>query len=382
MRDISLLDSKDKKLDNGKLIFNGQKLLNFSSNDYLGLSKDKKLILSSMNWTRNFGVGLASSRLVSGNLDKIGFIEKKISELKKKEESLILGSGFQTNSTLIPAVIENNLGNRKKTTIFSDKLNHSSIYYGCILSKQKILRYNHLDYNHLENLIKKERSDVQKIIISETVFSMDGDIVDVEIMRSLALKYNCILYLDEAHASGIFGLNGFGLTSDEKNSLEDEVVVGTFSKAFGSYGSYVSCSKKIKDRIVNLCSGLIYSTALPPPVLGAINAAVDKIPLMKETREKILRNSMYLKKRLLSENFDIPNTKSQIIPIIFSSNEKCLKLSYLLEKNGFFVTAIQPPTVPVGKSRIRLTITKFIKRKQLNAFLDIIIKLNKSFEKN
>ena len=219
----------------------------------------------------------SSSRLVTGNIDETMQIESKLSKNKNKEGSIILGSGFQCNSTLIPSLLNNTLGKRCKAVIFSDRLNHSSIYHGCYLSKQKVKRYNHLDFNHLEYLLKKEKNINLKMIISETVFSMDGDIADIQVLRFLAKKYNCILYFDEAHAVGIFGPRGFGLTTDKKNSLENEVVVGTCSKAFGSYGSYISCSKEIKKKIINTCAGLIYSTAIPPGIIGSIDVAIDKV---------------------------------------------------------------------------------------------------------
>ena len=181
----------------------------------------------------------------------------------------------------------NSLGKRSKFYIFSDKLNHASINYGCLFSRQKCFRYEHLDLNHLEFLLKKVPINSPKIIISETLFSMDGDFVNINEIRMIAKKYNCILYLDEAHALGVYGKDGFGEVATDNKKIENEVVIGTFSKAFGSYGSFVSCSNRIYKDIVNNCSGLIYSTALPPSVLRSIYASVKKVPKKTDARQKI-----------------------------------------------------------------------------------------------
>ena len=381
LKNLSLLCNNHNKLPNGYVRYKNKTLKNLSSNDYLGLSRDKKLIKESVIWTKIFGTSLSSSRLVSGSLDKIDEIEKKISKFKMKNQTIIMGSGFQCNSTVIPAILENSLGRRKKSIIFSDKLNHSSIYHGCLLSKQLIKRYNHLDYDHLETLLKSNKSFGTKIIISETVFSMDGDRANIHNLRNLAEKYNCLLYFDEAHASGVFGKNGYGLTPKKSfKNFENEIVVGTFSKAFGSYGSYVSCSKLIKNRIINLCAGLIYSTSLPPAILGSINAAVDRVPKINNVRQKLARNSKYLKSKLIEKGFNVANTDSQIIPIIFSDYERCRVLAEKFINNGFYISPILPPTVPIGKSRLRVSLTKFITKKDINTFLEILSYLSKKYE--
>ena len=368
---LSLLDSNNKTLDNGKIKLYNKILHNFSSNDYLGLSKDKDLINESIMWTRKFGSSLSSSRLVSGTLDKIKDIEKRISKHKKKENTLILGSGFQCNATVIPVLIDNTIGKRNKAVLFSDRLNHSSINYGCVVSRQLIKRYNHLDYNHLESLIKKNKHISRKIIISETIFSMDGDKADINILRFLSKKYGCLLYFDEAHATGVFGVHGYGLTpNSEFQESDHEVVVGTFSKAFGSYGSYVSSSDNIIKKIINSCAGLIYSTALPPSCLGSINAAVKKIPNLKKERTELIENSNFLNSQIKKIGLKTSNTCSHIIPIIFSKESECQKISQELRRFGFFVSSILPPTVPKGSSRLRISLTKFIKKKEILDFLN------------
>lgn len=366
------------KLSNNKIILKNKTLYNFSSNDYLGLSKNKDLIMASYLWTKKFGTGLSSSRLIAGNLDKIIELERKIAEKKSKEESIILGSGFQCNITAIPAIIDNSLGKRNHAKIFCDKYNHNSIQIGCVLSKQKTFRYKHLDYNHLESLLKKANKNELKLIISETVFSMDGDVADVSTLRFLAEKYNCVVYFDEAHASGLYGKNGFGFTSDinKNENIENEIVVGTFSKAFGSYGSYISCSKKIKEKIINNCAGFIYSTALPPPVLGAIDCAIEKITKMNKERMELIKMSEYLKEKLIKMNFFVGKTNSQIIPIIFSDPKICKSLSKKIINKGFYILPIMPPTVPVGSSRLRISLTSSLTKKIVDSFVKLLENLN------
>ncbi len=351
--------------------FNGKKLINFASNDYLGFSKDREIIKTSIKWITKYGSSLSSSRLITGNLDKIRMIEEIISKKIKHESSIILGNGFLLNSTLIPALTGNSLGNRKKYYIFSDKLNHASINYGCFLSRQDFFRYNHLDLNHLESQLKKIPINSQKIIISETLFSMDGDFVDIDGIRFLSKKYKSILYLDEAHAIGVYGKNGFGLFSNYKKNI-NEIVVGTFSKSLGSYGSFVSCSKHFYKIIVNNCGGLIYSTVLPPSVLGSIFAAITKVDKVTNLRNKIKDNYEYIIKSLKKIGLDTGNSNSQIIPIILKNHQKCKMLYRHLLVKGFYVKEVRPPTVPRGLERIRLSITATMTKSILKKFINTI----------
>ena len=294
-----------------------------------------------------------------------------LSNFTNHEKTIIVGNGFLLNSTLIPTLTGNSLGKRSKFYIFSDKLNHASINYGCLFSRQKCFRYEHLDLNHLEFLLKKVPINSPKIIISETLFSMDGDFVNINEIRMIAKKYNCILYLDEAHALGVYGKDGFGVATDNKK-IENEVVIGTFSKAFGSYGSFVSCSNRIYKDIVNNCSGLIYSTALPPSVLGSIYASVKKVPKKTDARQKIKNNYNLVLEYLKKLSFNTGGSNSHIIPIIFESDNKLKKFSNLFLDRGFYVKEIRYPTVSKNKERIRLSITANMKKNILTDFLRTI----------
>ena len=352
------------------IVVSGKKLFNFSSNDYLSLSKNKKIINESKKWLETYGSSLSSSRLVSGNLDKISSIESMISKFTGKERSLIFSGGFLMNSTLIPALTDNNLGQRNKVEIFSDKLNHASINYGCYLTRQNVSRFNHLDLNHLDYLLKKTNKKTSKLIISETLFSMDGDLANVEDLRFLAKKYDAMLYLDEAHSIGVFGKDGSGCAFGKK--YEKEVVVGTFGKSFGSFGSFVTTSEKYVKKIINSCGGLIYTTALPPSVYASINAALKLIPKLNKERQNLFENSKFLKKKLNSLNIDTGNTESQIVPMIIKDEKKCLKIKKKLENAGFFLKVIKSPTVLIGTERIRLSLTSSMKKKSLSEFCELM----------
>ena len=201
---------------------------------------------------------------------------------------------------------------------------------------------------------------------------MDGDIVDIEGVRFLAKKFNSFLYIDEAHSMGVLGKNGFGIASNLYN--EKEVIIGTFGKSFGSYGGFVSSSKKIYDKIISTCSGLIYSSALPPGNYAAISEAIKIIPTLKSSRKKLLENSRFLIKELNKININTGSSNSQIIPIILGDETKCFELQSFLRKNGFFVKVIRPPTVPKGSERIRISLTATMSKKIINNFLNLIKK--------
>ena len=372
LKKFFLEDDKGKVYDKKHIIFEKKVLANFSSNDYLGLSQDKRLKKNSVVWTKKYGTGISSSRLVTGNFDFIENLEKKLANSKKFQCASILSTGFQCNSTVIPAILDNTLGKNKEAFIFSDKLNHYSLNLGCFISRQPTLRYNHLDLNHLEMLLKKNKNKKNKLIVTETVFSMNGDSVNISNIRLLAKKYNCMLYFDEAHSVGIDGINGLGIIGEDSELHENEVVIGTFSKAFGSFGSYVLCSQVNKNRINNYCSGFIYSTALPPSVLGAIDEGVKLIPTLRYERIKLHSQSEYLRSKLIKLGFNILNSDTHIIPILFADQKKARKTHKFLLKKGFFVSLIRPPTVPRGKSRLRISLSSSISMNSINNILKIL----------
>lgn len=329
-------------------LLDGKKVLNFSSNDYLGLSWHPLLKEEALKWMEKYGSGSTSSRLVCGTTTAIMELEEKIAEWKKSEAAILFGSGYLANTGIISALSD------RESIILADKLNHSSLNSGCLLSGAKFRRYRHNDMKALKNMLASSNASTEKLIVSDTVFSMDGDIAPIEELCNEARNNNALLFLDDAHASGVFGENGEGLAHADANT----VVMGTFSKAMGSYGAYAACSKELKEYLVNRCSTFIYSTALPPSVCGSISAALRLVRSSEfaAIRTELKNKSERLRKELKNMGYDTGASSTQIIPLIINDTEKTLLLSDFLLKKGILAVPIRPPTVPENSSRIRISL--------------------------
>jgi 8-amino-7-oxononanoate synthase len=343
------------KIDPIKIKYQNRVLLNFSSNDYLGLSQNNIIKRDTIKIIKKYGIGSGSSRLVSGNFDFHEKIESDLAKKKKSEAVIIFSTGYLANYSILSSILSSNFF-KKSPIVFSDKLNHQCIYEGCKNKRINFLRFRHNDMNHLEYLLKKNKfKQNPKFILSESVFSMDGDFADIAGLVNLKKKYNSFLFLDEAHATGIYGDNGFGLSTKFSNDID--CVTGTFSKAFGSFGAYVSCSKNLKSFLINKCPSFIYSTSLPFSLLASIYSGIKIIPMLKNERKKLIKNSYFLRKILKKDNFDIGNSQTNIIPIIIGDSKKTILISKKLEKKGFYVAPIRPPSVPPNSSRLRISIS-------------------------
>jgi 8-amino-7-oxononanoate synthase len=240
--------------------------------------------------------------------------------------------------------------------VLADRLNHASLIHGVQASGARQVRFRHNDLAHLEELlIKYQRAGRTCFIVTETVFSMDGDRSDVAGLKTLADRYDSFLYLDEAHATGVLGPAGFGLAHGLAGP--NCLVMGTFSKAMGSFGAYAACSADLKQYLINRCAGLIYATALPPATLGAIDAALDLVPGMDEERARLAANAERFRTRMRSLGEDCGNSSTQIVPLLVGSEQAALDLAHSLQEQGLLAMAIRPPTVPPGGSRLRFTFT-------------------------
>lgn len=342
-----------ERLDNGRIRRRGRDLIDFSSNDYLGLSRHPALIERSRQWAAEYGAGAGASRLVTGHLAAYAAVEAKIARAKGSEAALVLVSGWQANASVLPALLDRSLWGAEPV-VFADRLIHASLHAGLTLAGVRAQRYRHDDLGHLEDLLEKAADRPgPRVIVSETVFSMDGDVIDAAALAALARKWNALLYLDEAHATGVMGETGFGLTP----GLGIDLAMGTFSKGMGSFGAYVGCSARLRDYLVNRASGLIYATALPPPVLGAIDAALDLVPTMAEARARLARNAARLRAGFAKAGLDTGPSASQIVPVILGDEHRTLRVAARLEENGVLGIAIRPPTVPPGTSRIRFALS-------------------------
>ena len=351
----SLRDFTDK--DEKFIYYRGKKLLNLSSNNYLNFADNSSLTREFLDYVGDkYSFGSASARLLTGTLPVYNELENLLANLYGKESALLYNSGYHANVGISSAL------NKKGDVIFSDKLNHASIIDGMQLSQGKFFRFPHNDIEALEKLLIRERENYNEaFIVTESVFSMDGDIADLVKIVELKKKYNCGLIIDEAHAFGVFGQKGLGV-AEELNLINDiDLIVGTFGKAVGSMGAFVVGSKVLIDYLINKSRSFIFSTALPP-----INIAFSKW-IIETQFPKTLQ-----KRRRMLEIAKNRGSSSHIIPVIVGENKDTVDLCEVLFHNGYFTLPIRPPTVPVGTSRIRLSLTCQIEEDELDVLKEKI----------
>lgn len=343
----------------------GKKYVNFSSNDYLGLSSNPQLIKRAKMFLDKHGAGSSSSRLITGTLEIHSDLESKLAEFCGTEAALIFNSGFQANTSILAALADRN------SLILADKQIHNSLIQGAVLSRATFKRYKHNNYSDLEQKLKEASNKAYNRIwiVSESLFSMDGDIADISELSKLANKYEALLYVDDAHAVGVTGKQGRGLNFEIPSI---DITIGTFGKAFGSFGAYVACSNEIKEYLINFCSGFIYSTALPPQVIGAIDAALDLIPKMDKERETLNNFSNSLRKQLNELGFNTLKSNSHIIPVVIGDETRILTLSNQLKEKGMWVSSIRPPTVEQNASRLRITLTVNHSNEQITKLIEYL----------
>jgi len=367
---LRVLKPADLRKD-GKIYRNGAELFDFSSNDYLALSDHPKLKEASKRAVDSLGASASASRLLSGNLKIHHQLEDRVAEFKGKESALVFNSGYQANVGIISALYD------RADAVFCDRLSHASIIDGVRQSGAKLFRFSHNDSDHLDSLLKKENPEFKNcLIVTETVFSMDGDKPPLKELVNIKDRYGCFLMADEAHATGIFGRNGTGVVEEQGLSDRIELIMGTFSKALGSFGAYLACSEKIKQYLINSCRSFIYSTALPPAVIAANIEALNVVRDEPFRRETLLANADYFRSRLQQEDFDVRGS-SQIVPLIVADSDKATRLSTQLQDSGYWVLPIRPPTVPQDQARLRFSLTYHHSRQVLEALADKVAELMK-----
>ncbi len=346
----------------------GRSYVNFASNDYLRLRFNQALIARAVEWAETYGVGSGASRLVTGNLDLFAPIEAKLATLKGKPASLVMASGFQTNAAVLQALFDQTvLG--AEPLVFADRLNHASMHFGCQAAGVRQLRYRHCDAAHLAELLSQYQGDERpRFILTESVFSMDGDVAPLADIACLAREHDACLVVDDAHATGILGRAGSGLSADA------DIVIGTFSKALGGFGGYVASTETMRDYLINRCGGIIYSTALPPPLLGAIDAALDLVPRMDEERAYVARLAERFRAGASAIGLDTGISTTQIVPVILGSPEAAIAMSERLKRAGLWASAIRPPTVPAGTARLRVAFTAAHEDSDIDRLLDVLAK--------
>ncbi|MFH0976413.1 MAG: 8-amino-7-oxononanoate synthase [Spirochaetota bacterium] len=359
--------------------YNNKKCINLSSNDYLGLATDEKYIsdfyaqLNSKNMIDSFGPGSTSSRLLSGNYALYSELEDVISGMYNsankttgtvqltKKHALVFNSGYHANIGIISTLSD------KNSLILSDSLNHASIIDGTRLSRCDYLSYEHFNYGQLTAILEERRDKYNTvIIISESVFSMDGDVADIKKLVEIKNKYKTLLYIDEAHAAGLFGKTGLGICEQENAINDVDVIIGTFGKAFASQGAYAVTNSILNEYLVNKTRTLLYTTALPPVVVNWNIYTFKNISAFNEKRNKLQNTAKMLRSSLKDKGISTAGD-SQIVPAIIGDKTKTIKLAEKLQENGFLLFPIRPPTVPQGTSRIRISLTANIDWEDIKA---------------
>ncbi len=335
-----------------RTVLNGQTVLLLCSNNYLGLANHPALAEAARSALERYGTSASGSRLVSGSLALHGQLEKRVAEWMGTEAALVFNSGYQANVGAIPALA------REGDLILSDELNHASLIDGCRLSRARTRVFRHADPQHLESLLAENSTASRtgkNIIVTESVFSVDGDLAPLTEIASLARRFDALLIVDEAHAVGVFGPAGAGRVEELQLELAVDIRMGTFSKALGSFGAFVAGRRDLIEYLVNRARSFIYSTALPPATLGASLAAIQAIQREPERRKSLWENVRFLREGLKDQGWSLLSEASQILPVLIGEARETMEVTDELLARGVFAQGLREPTVPPGTSRLRLT---------------------------
>ena len=327
----------------------GAEVLLLCSNNYLGFADHPRVRQAAADAAERYGAGAGASRLISGDMELHGKLEQRLADFKGTEAALLFGSGYLANTGTVAALAG------EGEVVFSDELNHASIIDGCRLSKAETFIYRHRDLDHLESGLR-EAGERAALIVTDGVFSMDGDVTPLPDLAPLARRYGCRLMVDEAHGTGAIGPGGRGTVAAAGLSGEVDVIVGTLGKALGGYGAYVCGSAELRDMLINTARPFIFSTAPPPPSVGAALAALELLASRPGVVEQLRRNAAVMRETLSEQGLDVGGSRTQIVPVMVGDARRTLALSERLLEGGVFAQGIRPPTVPPGTSRLRLTV--------------------------
>lgn len=360
-------------LDHGRIDINGQRYLNLAGNDYLGLATNRELLRAFFQGQNEdtllerYGLGSTASRLMTGNTLPYTQLEEQLRALYGAEAALVFNSGYHINIGILPALTA------KQDLILADKLCHASLIDGMRLSRAKVVRYPHLDYAAIEQILAKERERFrQVIIVTESIFSMDGDTADLAQLVRIKDRYRAALYVDEAHGVGIRGANGCGLAEEQGVHRDIEILTGTFGKAFGGQGSFVVGSRVLIDFLLNTARSQIFSTGLPPVSVHWLCFVLRQIPLMRDQRDKVDQLATRFRAALREAGLKTDGS-SNIVPVLVGDAGRAVAAAERVCEAGYWVKAVRPPTVPAGTSRLRLSLNAAMDWEQL-APLPAIIK--------
>lgn len=346
--------------------------VDFTNNDYLGLSQHPAVISRVSEAVKEFGLGGQASRLLGAQAEIARRLEQKIAAAKSSQgEAIVYSTGFQLNASVIATLLDPNLLN-SKPVVFTDRLIHNSILTGIKLAGARQFRFAHNDLDHLESLIqKKANSNSACFVFVESIYGMDGDRTPLEDLYRLKKKYNFFLYVDEAHSVGVEGDQGYGLATQGPETAD--AVIGTFSKALGAAGGFVVASPTVKDLLVNFSGGLIYSTAPSPAVLAGVETAWDLLPTLNEERERVIRLASWFRKQLSEKGLSYGSSDTHIVPVILGDAERAMKTKYRLSERELHVACVRPPTVPAGTSRLRISLNVNHTEEQVRRLVEAIV---------
>ncbi|WP_074041481.1 8-amino-7-oxononanoate synthase [Kiritimatiella glycovorans] len=336
----------------GKLELDGRETLNFSSNDYLDLARNPRVIAAAREALEQYGAGATASRLVCGTLPPHETLEHRIAAWKGREAALVFGSGYAANAGILPRLAG------RGDVVLADRLAHASLLDAAVLSRARLIRFRHNDPQDLERRLKSLPGKTRRIlVVTESVFSMDGDLAPLEELAGLAHAHGAMLLVDEAHASGVFGERGRGRLADQNGADAVTVDMGTLSKALASCGGFAACDAKLREWLVNGSRSFIYSTAPPPAAMGAALGALDVVEADPAPGPELLRRADLFRAALRAQGVAVKDSESQIVPVIVGEDRAAVGLSAALEKKAILVPAIRPPTVPEGTARLRFSLT-------------------------
>ncbi len=359
----------EEVLPGGKVRVNGRVLLNLSANDYLGLSQDPRLIAAAQEAAARWGTGAGASRLVVGHLALHEAVEGQLAGFKGTASAVIFSTGYMANVGTISALMG------PGDVIFSDKLNHASIIDGIKLSGATLQRFPHRDLNLLEKMLQKATEAKKRLIVTDSVFSVDGDLTPLSELVGLKERYGAWLMIDEAHATGVLGERGAGLAEALGLTARVDIHMGTFSKALGSLGGYVAGDRGLIDYLHNRARSFIYSTALPPPVLGAIGQALKIVEQEPDRRAYLLKEAGEFRRVLNGAGLDTLGSETQIVPVLVGDNARTLEFARRLREQGLMAVALRPPTVPPGRARVRFSLCAAHSPEDVARAREIIVRL-------
>ncbi|HLC27412.1 MAG TPA: 8-amino-7-oxononanoate synthase [bacterium] len=358
-----------------EVLLNGRKVLLLCGNNYLGLSADPRVVEAVRRALASYGLGSGASRLISGTMSLHRLLEQKLAAFKGTEAALLFSTGYMANLGILGALTG------PQDLIFSDALNHASIIDGCRLSRASVRVYPHKDVDSLEKMLQQETGFQHRFIVTDSLFSMDGDLAPLPALVDLATRYSAYLIVDEAHATGTLGPGGCGAVEHFGLRGRVPVIMGTLSKALGAFGAFVAGDRVLTDYLVNVCRPFIFTTALPPALAAGVLTALEILQGNPAMVEHLQENQRFFRDGLKELGFNTGASESHIIPVIIGEGKRTMAFcERLLQDHDVYVQGIRPPTVPAGTSRLRITLMSTHRREQLQRALEAMAQVGKSLE--